>query len=92
MRFKFDKEEQEILDLFEKGKLKSAPNLEKRKEELQSYARETIRKDKRINIRISQRVLMELKRQAYYEGLPYQTYVASILHKFANGRYTETPL
>jgi len=89
---KLSKEEKELLKSVENEEWKSIPNFEKNKNRFQEIAKATIRKDKRINIRISQRVLMELKRQAYNEGLPYQTYVASILHKFVNGRYTETPL
>lgn len=89
---KLSKEEKELLKSVENEEWKSIPNFEKNKNRFQEIAKATIRKDKRINIRISQRVLMELKRQAYHEGLPYQTYVASILHKFVNGRYTETPL
>lgn len=50
-------------------------NLEKRKKELREVAQETIKKDKRINIRISQKDLIEFKRKAFEEGLPYQTYV-----------------
>ncbi len=89
---KLSKEEKELLKSVENEEWESIPNFKKNKNRFQEIAKATIRKDKRINIRISQRVLLELKRQAYNEGLPYQTYVASILHKFVNGRYTETPL
>ena len=54
-------------------------------DQLKEYARATIRKDKRVNIRISERDLRELKRLALREGLPYQTLISSILHKFVNG-------
>ena len=84
------KKEKELLSSVEKGEWKSISNLEKRKTELKKVAQNTIRKDKRINIRISERDLIELKKKAFDEGLPYQTYVASILHKFVKGRYTET--
>jgi predicted DNA binding CopG/RHH family protein len=80
-----DKEEKELLDSFEKGELKSVKNLSKRKTELKAYARATIRKDKRVNIRISERDLKELQRIALREGLPYQTLISSILHKYVNG-------
>ncbi len=80
-----DKYEKELLDSFEKDEWKSAPNLSKRKTELKEYARATIRKDKRVNIRISERDLKELQRIAYREGLPYQTLISSILHKYVNG-------
>ena len=85
MSDKLDKEEKEILESFERGEWESVPNLEERKAELKEYAQATIRKDKRVNIRISQRDLRELQRIALREGLPYQTLISSILHKFVNG-------
>jgi predicted DNA binding CopG/RHH family protein len=48
-----------------------------------------LRKDKSLNIRISERDLLELQRKAVNEGLPYQTYVSSIIHKFINGTLIE---
>jgi len=57
--------------------------------ELIASARNTLRKDKRLNIRISERDLLELQKKAVNEGLPYQTYVSSIIHKFINGTLTE---
>jgi len=80
-----DKEEKELLDSFEKGEWKSSSNIADRKTELKDYARATIRKDKRVNIRISERDLKELQRIALREGLPYQTLISSILHKYVNG-------
>ena len=82
---KLDKEEKELLDSFERGEWISDKNLPKRKSELKEYARSTIRKDKRVNIRISERDLKELQRIAFREGLPYQTLISSILHKYVNG-------
>jgi len=82
---KLDKEEKELLDSFDKGEWKSRSNLSDRKEELKNYARATIRKDKRVNIRISERDLKELQRIALREGLPYQTLISSILHKYVTG-------
>ncbi len=89
METKFEKEELEILDLLENGKLNSKENVENRKNELSEYARNTIRKNKRVNIRISERDLNELQRQAITEGLPYQTFISSILHCFVNGNLGE---
>lgn len=85
---KLSKEEKNILESVENENWKSVPNLEKRKEELKKIASNTIRKDKRINIRISERDLLKLKQKAFEEGLPYQTYVASILHKLVNGKFS----
>ncbi len=79
-----NKDEKELLDSFEKDEWKSVPNISKRKAELKEYARATIRKDKRVNIRISERDLKELQRIALREGLPYQTLISSVLHKYVN--------
>ena len=89
MKTKLTKEEKEILDSFEKGEWVPVADLSKRKKELAEYARNTLRKDKRLNIRISERDLIELQRKAVREGLPYQTYVSSIIHKFINGALVE---
>lgn len=86
MKTKITEEEQKILDSFEKGEWVPAKNLAKRKAELMRYARNTFKKDKRLNIRISERDLIELQKKAVNEGLPYQTYVSSIIHKFVSGK------
>ncbi len=89
MKTTLTKEEKKILDSFEKGEWIPVKNMVKRKEELIKYARNTLKKDKRLNIRISERDLNELQRKAITEGLPYQTYVSSIIHKFINGKLIE---
>jgi predicted DNA binding CopG/RHH family protein len=89
MKTKLTKEEKEILGSFEKDEWVPVTNLTKRKKELMAYARNTLRKDKRLNIRISERDLLELQKRAVNEGLPYQTYVSSIIHKFINGNLVE---
>lgn len=90
MKGKLTKDEQEILDSYEKGELIPVKNLSARKAELRRYARNTLKKDKRLNIRISERDLDELQKKAVIEGLPYQTYVSSIIHKFINGKLIES--
>ncbi|MFT7687681.1 MAG: putative DNA binding CopG/RHH family protein [Candidatus Azotimanducaceae bacterium] len=81
---KLDREEQEILRAFEAGELKS--NLTKRrKKEVEAAAEATFKKDKRINIRISGRDLGAIQRRALEEGIPYQTLVSSVLHKYVSG-------
>lgn len=81
---KLDPEEQEIIDDFEEGKFESVIN-PALVESAQSAAEVTLKKDKRINIRISSRDLLALQRRAAKEGLPYQTLVSSILHKYVSG-------
>jgi predicted DNA binding CopG/RHH family protein len=57
-----------------------------RRRELVAVAEATVVRDSRINLRLSSRDLELLKRQAAREGLPYQTYLASVLHKVATGQ------
>lgn len=83
-KIKLDQEEQEIMDSFETNEFESVLT-EDRKSYLAKAAEETFKKDKRINIRISSRDLSALQRRALEEGLPYQTLVASILHKYVSG-------
>jgi predicted DNA binding CopG/RHH family protein len=85
-----DNEEQEILNAFERGELKPAANKETEMQKHQQYAAETFKKDQRINIRISSRDLDALRKRALREGIPYQTLVTSILHKYVDGRLKET--
>lgn len=80
-----DKEEKDLLESFERNEWRSTKDFEKRKAELKKAAHNTIRKDKRVNIRISERDLKELQRIAIKEGLSYQTLISSILHKYVNG-------
>ena len=89
MRNRLTEEEQGILDSFERGEWVPVKDLSKRKRELIRYARNTLKKDKRLNIRISERDLNELQKKAVSEGLPYQTFVSSIIHKFVNGKLVE---
>ena len=86
---KLTKEEKNILKSYESGEWKSVSDLEKEKKKLIEYARATLRKDKRVNIRISQRDLTELQRKTIHEGLPYQTFISSLLHKYVNGYLVE---
>lgn len=85
-KYKLDKEEQDILDAYERGELKS---LNTSKEEMERYiraARNTLRKSHRINIRISENDFLGLQTRAVDEGMPYQTLISSILHKYVAGR------
>ncbi|MBE0493655.1 MAG: hypothetical protein IBX48_04870 [Thiomicrospira sp.] len=83
-----DDEEQSILEAFESNEFESVLT-DDRKTELMAIAQASIKKDKRINIRIAQRDLDAIQRKAMQEGMPYQTLIASILHKYASGSLTE---
>ena len=89
MKTRLTKEEKGIVKSFENGEWVPVSDLSRRKRELMQYARNTLKKDKRLNIRISERDLVELQRKALREGLPYQTFVSSIIHKFINGTLVE---
>lgn len=80
-----DKEEQEILDSFEREEWRTVANLDEEKAFAKEAASGYLKKDARVNIRISSNDLEQLKRKAAYEGLPYQTLIASLLHKYAAG-------
>ncbi len=86
---RLDDEEIEILRDFEQGEFQGIRGFEKEKRELEEAARDTLRKDKRINIRISSRDLARIQMRAAREGVPYQTYIAGSLHKLVSGRLTE---
>jgi predicted DNA binding CopG/RHH family protein len=90
MKTKMTSEEMAILKSFEEEEWKPVADFPERKKTLTEYARNTLKKDRRLNIRISERDLIELQRKAMEEGLPYQTYVASVIHKFINGKLVDT--
>jgi predicted DNA binding CopG/RHH family protein len=84
-KYSLDKEEESILDAIESGKWEMVRS---KKSELQYYAhiaRNTLRKNSRMNIRISKTDLSRIKARAAEEGIPYQTLVASIIHKYVSG-------
>ena len=60
----------------------------KRKKMLQAAAEETFKKDKRINLRLTQKDYHQIQIKAIEEGIPYQTLISSIVHKYLNGSLT----
>lgn len=85
---KLDPYELEVLAAYESGKLKPIAS----KAELQrmrAAARATAIKDKRVNIRLSSADLLDIQAKALAEGMPYQTLIASVLHKYAAGKLAE---
>ena len=83
------KYEEDILSSFERGEWQSVPNLQNEIDRYASNAATTLSKDKRINIRVSSRDLEDIQMRAAEEGMPYQTLIASVLHKFVSGRFVE---
>ena len=82
----FDNEEKELLQSMATEEWISVDNLEEEIKKHQEIAKNTLRKDKRINIRLSSHDLDALKTDAVEMGLPYQTLVSSVLHQYATGR------
>lgn len=90
MAAKIDHDDSELLAAFEQGQLKSVAT----KRELAKFkaaARATALKDRRVNIRLSSGDLSDIQVKALEEGVPYQTLIASVLHKYVTGRLTERP-
>lgn len=83
-KLNLNREEQELLEAYEADEFQSALE-DERREIIAKSAEEAFKKDKRINIRISNRDLEALQRRALEEGLPYQSLVSSVLHKYVSG-------
>lgn len=81
---KLSKDEKQLLSAIEGGEFESILT-KKRRAELVAAAKDTVRKDKRINIRISNRDLKAVQLKASEEGVPYQTLVSSVIHKYISG-------
>lgn len=87
---KLNEEEKDILDSFEKGEWQPSKDREKEIDRYSSYAKATLKKDKRINIRISDKDLESIQNIAIEEGIPYQTLISSLIHKFVTGKLSES--
>jgi len=87
-KLKLDKYEKDILAAYEADEFISVMTPERRKE-IQQVAENTFKEDKRINIRISNRDLVAIQKRALEEGIPYQTLISSILHKYVSGSWRD---
>lgn len=88
-RIDLQEEEKEILDSYDRGEWNTVQHPEKEILKLQKYASNTLKKDKRINIRISSKDLDLVQVMAVQEGIPYQTLISSIIHKYVSGTLIE---
>ena len=88
-QFTLTPEEKALLESVEAGEWQSVENRDQAIARYRTYAEATVRKDKRINIRISKRDLDLLKKRALEDGIPYQTLISSILHRYVAGRLVE---
>jgi len=87
-----DREERELLDSLDRGEWAPVADLEAERERYRAVAQATAKKDRRINLRLSSRDLTALKARALEEGIPYQTLMASVLHKYVTGRLVDRRL
>jgi predicted DNA binding CopG/RHH family protein len=84
-----DKEERALLESLDQDEWRSVPQLDEELARMREAARATARKDERVNVRLSRRDLQALRARALEEGIPYQTLIASVLHRFVSGRLVD---
>lgn len=82
--YELDDYENGVLNAYEKGQLKSVLRTKKDISRYKEYAKASLDKTKNINIRISERDLLKVKALALEKGLPYQTFISSIVHQHSN--------
>ena len=87
---KLDRDEREVLSAYERGALVSARPTKAQLGAFRDAARATFIKNRRVNIRLSTVDMMGIQARALEEGVPYQTLIASVLHKYVAGRLRET--
>lgn len=80
-----DQEEKELMESIEKEEWQPVKNLDLEKKAAIQTARNTLKKEKRINLRLSQKDYHQIQLRAIEEGIPYQTLISSIVHKYLNG-------
>jgi len=80
-----DQEEKDLMESNEKDEWEPVKKLDQEKEKAISAARNTLKKDKRINLRLTQKDYHQIQIKAIEEGIPYQTLISSLVHKYLNG-------
>jgi len=83
-----DQEEKDLMESIENDEWKPVNNLSLEKEKVMAAARNTLKKDKRINLRLTQKDYHQIQIKAIEEGIPYQTLISSLVHKYLNGSLT----
>jgi predicted DNA binding CopG/RHH family protein len=86
---KLDKYEKEVLKSFDQGEWISINNVEEEKKSLSEYAKTASNRNKRICVNLSEHDFIGLQQKAVHEGMIWQSFIESILHKFANGKLAE---
>lgn len=87
--YELDEEEKDILEAYNRGKIKPLPNLEYEKRRLRLYAKTALDKTKNINLRVSEADLLKIKAKALEKGMPYQTLLASLIHQYSTDQIKE---
>ena len=80
-----DQEEKDLMESIEREEWRSVKNIKQEKEKAIAAARNTLKKDKRINLRLTQKDYHQIQIRAIEEGIPYQTLISSLVHKYLNG-------
>ena len=83
-----DQEEKDLMESIERDEWQPVKNIDQEKEKAIAAARNTLKKDKRINLRLTQKDYHKIQIKAVEEGMPYQTLISSIVHKYLNGSLT----
>ena len=89
MNRRMDAEEQDILDSFERGELRPSSDAADEILAARQSARNTFNKTRRVNLRMTERDFNLAHSRAREEGVPYQTLLSSVIHKYLSGRLTE---
>jgi predicted DNA binding CopG/RHH family protein len=80
-----DKEERDLMESLDREDWNPVKNIKQEKEKAIMAARNTLKKGKRINLRLTQKDYHQIQIKAIEEGIPYQTFISSIIHKYLNG-------
>ena len=83
-----DQEEKDLMESIERDEWQPVKNFDRERKKAIEAARNTLKKDKRINLRLSQKDYRKIQIKAIEEGIPYQTLISSIVHKYLNGSLT----
>ena len=83
---KLSKEETELLKSVEDGEWETISDFKSKQKRYQAIAKNSLKKDERINIRLATKDLMGIQKKAMQEGLPYQTLISSVLHRYVTGQ------
>ena len=86
-----DKEERDLMESIEHDEWRRVKNIKQEKEKAMVAARNTLKKDKRINLRLTQKDYHQIQIKAIEEGIPYQTLISSVIHKYLNGALAPRP-